>query len=115
MGTSASYSGPKGTNPLIPAWVDTPLAGEAAATESITTSPTSDPEGIETTPATLESPPPLTTSRLTPLRTAIRTSARAGGSDNGALRAAARHFVGKSMGGSVRGARRIGADRKSVV
>lgn len=114
MGTSASYGGPKGTNPLIPSWVDTPLPGEAA--------PPADGDGQQAgdggdgaddgepdrTPA-----PSLDPNRLKPLRTAIRTSARSGGSNGQAMRAAARHFVSKSMGGARRGAQRMGVARRA--
>ena len=114
MGTSASYGGPKGTNPLIPSWVDTPLPGEAAA-------PAGDdgkqpPDGGEDAyDGELDRPPApaLDPNRLKPLRAAIRISARSGGSEIRAMRAAARHFVSKSMGGASRGAQRMGVARRA--
>lgn len=114
MGTSASYGGPKGVNPLIPSWVDTPLPGEAAPPAGGDGQQAADSGGDtndgepDRTPA-----PSLGPSRLTPLRSAIRTSARSGGSDNRAMRAAARHFVSKSMGGARRGAQRMGVARRA--
>lgn len=115
MGTSASYSGPKGTNPLIPSWVDTPLPGEAVAPGGHDGKQAADADGNDgnhvepdRTPT-----PPLGPNRLKPLRTAIRTSARSGGSDGRAMRAAARHFVSKSMGGARRGAQRMGVARRA--
>jgi len=112
MGTSASYGGPRGVNPLIPSWVDAPLPSEVApspggAGQQAGGDDTDDGEP-DRTPA-----PTLAPSRLTPLRSAIRTSARSGGSDGRAMRAAARHFVSKSMGGARRGARRMGVARRA--
>lgn len=112
MGTSASYGGPRGVNPLIPSWVDTPLPSEVAPSpggdgQQAGGGNTDDGEP-DRTPA-----PTLGPSRLTPLRSAIRTSARSGGSDGRAMRAAARHFVSKSMGGARRGAQRMGVARRA--
>jgi len=104
MGTSASYGGPKGSNPLIPSWVDTPLPGEAASPAA----GNDDGDQAEATPL-----PSLNGNRLKPLRAAIRSSARSGGSDSRAMRAAARHFVSKSMGGARRGAQRMGVARRA--
>ena len=117
MGTSASYGGPKGTNPLIPSWVDTPLPGEATpvgdgGSQSPTTNP-SDADSSQTDTAQVPQAPSLGPIRLTPLRSAVRTSARSGGSDGRALRATARHFVSKSMGGAQRGAQRMGSARRA--
>lgn len=113
MGTSASYSGPKGANPLIPSWVDAPFPGEVASPAKGDGQQPADGSdnsgaGADRTPA-----PPLVPSRLTPLRNAIRTSARSGGSDGRAMRAAARHFVNKSMGGARRGVSRMGVTRRA--
>lgn len=114
MGTSASYGGPKGTNPLIPSWVDTPLPGETAfpaggdGQQAGGGDGEANDDGPDRTPA--PSPDP---NRLRPLRSAIRTSARSGGSDSRAMRAAARHFVSKSMGGARRGAQRMGVARRA--
>lgn len=114
MGTSASYRGPKGTNPLIPSWVDTPLPGEAAppAGDDGQQAPDGNDDANDGAPDRTPAPSP-DPNRLKPLRTAIRTSARSGGSDGRAMRAAARHFVSKSMGGARRGAQRMGVARRA--
>lgn len=111
MGTSASYSGPRGGNPLIPSWADLPLPGEAPsepAAEPTDSRPEADPRGDDASPEPI--PDPL---RLIPLRRAVRRSARAGGSDDGAMRAAARHFASGAMGGGDRGTRRMGSARRA--
>lgn len=111
MGTSASYSGPKGGNPLIPSWADLPLPGESPGelgAEPAEARPEADPRRDDAPPETV--PDPL---RLTPLRRAVRRSARAGGSDDGAMRAAARHFASSATGGGDRGARRMGSARRA--
>lgn len=111
MGTSASYSGPRGSNPLIPSWADLPLPGEVpdeAGAESADGEPETDSRGDDAPPEPVSDP-----LRLTPLRRAVRRSARAGGSDDGAMRAAARHFASSAMGGGERGARRMGSARRA--
>lgn len=114
MGTSASYGGPKGSNPLVPSWVDTPLPGEAAPpAEGDGQQAAGGNDGTHDGEPDRTPTPSLGPSRLTPLRSAIRTSARSGGSDGPALRAAARHFVSKSMGGARRGAQRMGVARRA--
>ena len=114
MGTSASYGGPKGTNPLIPSWVDTPLPGEATpVADGGPQSSTANPSDAESPQVDATDAPSLGPVRLTPLRSAVRTSARSGGSDSRALRATARHFVSKSMGGAQRGAQRMGSARRA--
>lgn len=111
MGTSASYSGPKGSNPLIPTWADLPLPGEPSSG--------TDPEPGSLGPEDESAPRPVPAAplpeptRLIPLRKAVRRSARAGGSDDRALRAAARHFASSGMGGGASGARRMGAARRA--
>ena len=114
MGTSASYGGPKGANPLIPSWVDTPLPSEGAppAGDGGPQAAGGDDGGKDGAPDRTPAPS-LGPNRLTPLRRAIRTSARSGGSDGRAMRAAARHFVSKSMGGARRGAQRMGVARRA--
>lgn len=111
MGTSASYSGPRGSNPLIPSWADLPLPGEVPgepSAEPADASPDNNSDGHDTQPE--PAPDPL---RLTPMRRAVRRSARAGGSNDGAMRAAARHFARSAMGGGERGARRMGTARRA--
>lgn len=113
MGTSASYGGPKGRSPLIPSWVDTPLPGEAASPGAGDGQQAGDDgDASEGAPDRIPAPP-LSSSRLTPFRSAIRASARSGGSDSRAMRAAARHFVSKSMGGARRGAQRMAVARRA--
>ena len=114
MGTSASYPGPKGTTPLLPSWVDTPLPGESAPATGDGGQQGQEGGNGASDGEPVESPAPsLGPNRLKPLRTAIRTSARAGGSDGPAIRAAARQFVDKSMGGARRGAQRMGVARRA--
>lgn len=114
MGTSASYGGPKGVNPLVPSWVDTPLPGEAVPPAGGDGQQVADgDDGANDGEPNRTPAPSLDPSRLTPLRSAVRTSARSGGSDGRALRAAARHFVSKSMGGARRGAQRMGVARRA--
>ncbi len=114
MGTSASYGGPKGANPLIPSWVDTPLPGEVSPPAGGDGQQAADGGGDTNDGEPDRTPvPSLGPSRLTPLRSAIRTSARSGGSDGRAMRAAARHFVSSSMGAARRGAQRMGVARRA--
>lgn len=65
MGTSASYSGPKGKNPLIPPWAEPPSASETTTTDPNTTEANEEQNGNAEAPT----PPPeniINPSTLTP-------------------------------------------------
>jgi len=99
MGTSASYAGPKGSNPLVPSWVDEPLAGESGEESNVAAER---PEGDSDSPVTGEGE-----GAVTSLRRAVRSSARSGGSRQDTLRWVAREFRGRAIGKSGRGTRRM--------
>lgn len=102
MGTSASYSGPKGKNPLIPPWAETPGALGATGTEPDITE-TSEEQNGDAAPPTPQSPNIVNPSTLTPwneVKTNFTQYAKSSGfSSPRYARRVARSFV-KAQGGA---------------
>ena len=119
MGTSASYGGPSGNNPLLPPWAPPPTDGEPMPPAS----PGPDMPPSDQGQPGLESPPSPQPPTATPIpwagpkaslsRFASSLSGRGGMGGRGHLRSATRGFV-RAQGGARGAARAASAGRASV-
>ena len=107
MGTSGSYGGPGGKNPLIPSWLDggvlppqpplpeAPVPADPGQAAPVTNPPQVIPEGP----------------RFQLPRTNMSRFVSSGGSNGGALRRAVSGYVSESSGGAATATRRMGSSR----
>lgn len=110
MGTSGSYGGPGGKNPLIPSWLDGGGIPPPPLPPDDGTPPGEPPNPpIETPPA----PHDLTPRFQTP-RTNLTRFVSSGGSNGGALRRAVSGYVSKASGGPTTATRRMGSSRTAA-
>lgn len=105
MGTSNSYGGPGGKNPLLPTWLDggeSPFPAEPPANPAEPgqqpTPPNGDPQVV----------PPM---RFQAPRANFSRFVSSGGSNSGALKRAVSGYVTKSSGGAATATRRMGSSR----
>ena len=100
MGTSSSYSGPSGKNPLLPSWLDDQSATGDGNTPPVGDAPIPVPSvpSDKTPQPSIPAIPPLgDTYQLRSARTHINRAARTG--DVGSLRKAVSSYVSKGIGG----------------
>lgn len=103
MGTSSSYRGPSGKNPLIPSWLDGAQAEPAPATAEQPVE-----VGAAPTQQTVNDPARYQTARLN-----MSKYLSSGGTDRRAFGRAVSDYVSRSSGGAGRAAARMGSSRSS--
>lgn len=107
MGTSSAYGGPKGSNPLIPSWLDSGTGGQ--------TNPNADnnisPPGTPNPPNRPAIPPSANSDRFRGTRGSFTRFATSGGSDRSSLGRAISGYVSTSSGGAKTAVQRMGASR----
>jgi hypothetical protein len=124
VGTSGSYGGPGGTNPLVPSWLPTAAAPPSDTPSDIASVPPTSldsppPHSVDPSEGSQDIPPapsplPQPTSRPDPTRfTAARTNlskySRSGGRDRTALGRAISSYVSSASGGPKQATRRMGS------
>jgi len=114
MGTSNSYGGPGGGNPLVPSW----LEGDDGNGENVGPDVGAPQDGATPPKAPdapqdrrLPEPPPLK-DRFTAARGNFSRFAGSGGSDRASLGRALSQYVSRSAGGSRQAAQRMGSSRR---
>lgn len=120
MGTSTSYGGPSGRDPLIPSWLGgdgggAPPGGppEAPPGEQGQPGPggTPPPQSAPPAPPGQPIPPAANPNRYTGPRGNFTRFARSGGRDRASLGRAVSQYVSSSAGGSRQAAQRMGTSR----
>ena len=137
MGTSTSFGGSSGRNPLIPSWLGSGNGGDAAAATAGPASPGIPGGASQSTPAslgetgqrsptpgsspTLSSQGPLGSPEYSPFeqrfrgsRTTFNRYARSGGSDTKGLGHAVASYISKGGGGVQTTARRMASERRAA-
>ncbi len=107
MGTSGSYGGPGGKNPLIPSWLD----GDTATVPEETSNPAIPADSNQPTETTSPSKPIQGGPRFQVPKTNLARFVSSGGSNGGALRRAVSGYVSKSSGGAATASKRMGSSR----
>lgn len=128
MGTSSSYGGPGGANPLVPSWVDAAAQPAEAPPSGDAETPSSGDVGSDTgeAPASSKAPsaahlgPSASQSapdpgRFSSPRSNLTRFARSGGTDRRSLGRAVSGYVSRAAGGAGSAARRLGASRRATV
>lgn len=103
MGTSNSYGGPGGGNPLVPSWLDAPpppQGGTPLPQQGGSPAPTNPPPGELPVPNRFQAP-----------RRNFNTFFRGGGESERPLRRGVAQYVGRATGGSRDATRRMGTAR----
>ena len=131
MGTSKSFGGTSGANPLLPSWLQPPpdlLPGDitlplpATLPVSVPSSPGEIPPTQPTTPGEVQlepAVPPIevptdSPTRFTGPRRVINTIARGTGSNTAKLRKATSDYVRKGLGGAGRAGSRMAVSAKTA-
>lgn len=124
MGTSKSFGGPSGTNPLIPSWLVPPpelapsdllepFAPLPATPDQPATNPATTPAPAQPDPSPVEVPVDVPT-RYKTSRTRFNRIARGTHSNRGRLRKATSDYVRKGLGGSRRASSRMAVSAKTA-
>ncbi len=110
MGTSTAYSGPGGSTPLIPSWLEPDTAAPSPTNSPEEVPPGGIPQAPEDRPALVL---PANPNRFGSVRTNLTKFARSGGTDKASLGRAISGYVSKSSGGARQAAIRMGASRQA--
>ena len=110
MGTSSSYGGPSGSNPLVPSWLETPTSGgDIEADKHDISSPQNDLANSAANGQPLSSDP----NRFRGPRANYTQFIRSGGNDTAKLGRALSGYVSKAMGGAKGATAHMGTSKKT--